>query len=150
MNATSQNPILIVVAEDDPDDQLLICDALAESEVPNQVQFVANGQDLLDYLRHSGPYVGDTQRRPDLILLDLNMPKKDGREALAEIKADAVLRSIPVVVLTTSKSCEEVQRIYDLGANSYMVKPSSYVNLVQALGSMTHYWFTTVRLPNSC
>jgi CheY-like chemotaxis protein len=143
------HPITILVAEDDPDDQLLTRDALEESRITNTVCFVNDGQELLDYLRHAGCYAEHPPVRPDLILLDLNMPRKDGREALAEIKADPALRSIPVVILTTSKAHEEIQRAYDLGANSFIVKPVSFEGLVNAVRVVAQYWFTIVRLPGS-
>jgi CheY-like chemotaxis protein len=136
-----------LIAEDDPDDQLLTREALAESRLANTVCFVNDGQELLDYLRQAGPYTERATVRPDLILLDLNMPRKDGREALAEIKADPALRSIPVVILTTSTANEEIQRAYDLGANSFVVKPVTFEGLVSAVRVLTQYWFSIVRLP---
>ena len=142
------HPITILIAEDDPDDQLLTREALAESRVANDVRFVNDGQELLDYLRQADRFAQPPAPRPDLILLDLNMPRKDGREALAEIKADEELRSIPVVILTTSKADEEVQRAYNLGANSFIVKPVSFTDLVNAVQVLTQYWFSIVRLPN--
>jgi CheY-like chemotaxis protein len=148
MSKTLLHPITIVVAEDDPDDQLLTREALEENRVTNAVSFVNDGQELLDYLRQEGPYAEQAPLRPDLILLDLNMPRKDGREALAEIKADPALRSIPVVILTTSKADEEIQRAYDLGANSFIVKPVTFEGLVSAIRVLAQYWFSIVRLPS--
>ena len=148
MSNQSIHPITILIAEDDPDDQLLTREALAESRIANEVRFVNDGQELLDYLRQVDRYAQPPAPRPDLILLDLNMPRKDGREALAEIKADHDLRSIPVVILTTSKADEEVQRAYNLGANSFIVKPVSFSDLVNAVQLLTAYWFSIVRLPN--
>jgi CheY-like chemotaxis protein len=142
-------PITIVIAEDDPDDQLLAREALEESRIANTVHFVNDGQELLDFLRHAGQYARLAPPRPDLILLDLNMPRMDGREALAVIKADSDLRSIPVVILTTSKAEEEIVRAYNLGANSFIVKPVSFEGLVYAVRVLTEYWFTIVRLPKS-
>jgi CheY-like chemotaxis protein len=142
------HPITILIAEDDPDDQLLTREALQESRVSNTVCFVNDGQELLDYLRHAGWYAAQPPPRPDLILLDLNMPRKDGREALAEIKADPALRSIPVIILTTSKADEEIQRAYDLGANSFIVKPVTFDGLVSAVRVLAQYWFSIVRLPS--
>jgi CheY-like chemotaxis protein len=141
------HPITILIAEDDPDDQLLTREALEESRINNTVCFVNDGQELLDYLRHRGWYAAQPPPRPDLILLDLNMPRKDGREALAEIKADPALRSIPVIILTTSKADEEIQRAYDLGANSFIVKPVTFDGLVSAVRVLAQYWFSIVRLP---
>lgn len=140
-------PITIVIAEDDPDDQLLAREALEESRIANTVYFVNDGQELLDFLCHAGDYAQLAPPRPDIILLDLNMPRKDGREALAEIKADPELRSIPVVILTTSKAEEEILRAYNLGANSFIVKPVSFEGLVHAVRVLTEYWFSIVRLP---
>ena len=143
------HPITIVIAEDDPDDQLLTCEALEESRIANTTHFVDDGQELLDFLRWQGDYAASSPPRPDLILLDLNMPRMDGREALVAIKADPNLRSIPVVILTTSKAEEEVVRAYDLGANSFIVKPVSFDGLVQAVRVLTEYWFSIVRLPKT-
>jgi CheY-like chemotaxis protein len=137
--------ITILIAEDDPDDQLLAREALDESRIANAVYFVDDGQELMDFLRQAGAY--RDAPRPDLILLDLNMPRKDGREALAEIKGDPLLRSIPVVILTTTKANEEVLHAYNLGANSFVVKPVSFEGLVNAVRVLTQYWFSIVRLP---
>lgn len=147
MSERTLHPITILIAEDDPDDQLLTREALEESRIANTVYFVEDGQELLDYLRRQGPYVDSSLPRPDLILLDLNMPRMDGREALAAIKADPDLRRIPIVILTTSKAEEEVVRAYNLGANSFIVKPVSFDGLVQAVRVLTEYWFSIVRLP---
>jgi CheY-like chemotaxis protein len=139
--------ITILIAEDDPDDQLLTLEALAENRIANAVHFVRDGQELLDCLRHVGSFAESPPLRPDLILLDLNMPRKDGREALAEIKSDPALCSIPVVVLTTSRADEEIQRAYELGANSFIVKPVTFDGLVRAVRVLAQYWFSIVRLP---
>ena len=141
-------PITILVAEDDPDDRLLIEEALREARLANDLHFVEDGEELIDFLHHQGDYA-DRSRSPcpGLILLDLNMPRKDGREALAEIKENARLRRIPVVVLTTSKAEEDVVRSYDLGVSGFIVKPvqfESFVELIKALGK---YWFEIVELP---
>jgi len=145
---TSNKSIVILMADDDADDRLLAKDALAECQVPNALHFVENGEDLLDYLRHQGKYASlvDTPR-PGLILLDLNMPRKDGREALQEIKADPDLRTIPVVVLTTSKADTDISRLYGLGANSFITKPVSYEALIKVMNDLVHYWFQLVELP---
>jgi CheY-like chemotaxis protein len=140
------HPITILIAEDDPDDQLLTREALDESRIANAVYFVEDGQELMDFLHQAGIY--QDAPRPDLILLDLNMPRKDGREALAEIKSDPLLRSIPVVILTTTKANEEVLYAYNLGANSFIVKPVSFEGLVNAVRVLTQYWFSIVRLPD--
>lgn len=140
-------PVTILVADDDPDDRMLLQDALEESEVDGQIQFVKNGQELLDFLRASVERDASGAARPALVLLDLNMPRKDGREALREIKSDARLRSTPVVVLTTSKAEEDVVGCYNSGANSYIVKPMSFEGLVEVVNTLGSYWGGTVRLP---
>jgi CheY-like chemotaxis protein len=136
------------MAEDDPDDRLLTEEALAESHLANPIHFVGNGEELLDYLNRRGQY--RNRRRfptPGIILLDLNMPKKDGREALQEIKADPKLRHIPVVVLTTSSAEEDILRTYDLGANSFISKPVTFEGLVKVMRALGHYWLEIVELP---
>lgn len=139
----------ILIAEDDPDDQLLCKDALKQCTSNCDVLFVENGQDVMDYLRQTGQFKNrETAPRPSLVILDLNMPKKDGREALREIKSDPDLRSIPVVVLTTSTNHADITRTYDLGVNSYITKPSSFDSLVRIMGTLAQYWLNTVSLPN--
>jgi CheY-like chemotaxis protein len=114
------------------------------------LRFVENGEDLLDYLKHRGKYSPPaTAPRPELILLDLNMPRMDGREALREIKADAQLRRIPVVVFTTSKAGPDIDHLYDLGANSFITKPVQFEAFVSVLRVLSQYWFNTVELPAS-
>ncbi len=147
MNAVTK-PITILMADDDPDDRLLTSDALTEARLINDVRFVENGEELLDYLRRVGKFAPPAEApRPGLILLDLNMPRKDGRAVLAELKQDADLRTIPVVVLTTSKDDEDVYRSYDLGVNSYIVKPVTFEALVDILQTLEKYWFEIVELP---
>jgi two-component system, response regulator len=140
-------PTMILMADDDADDRLLAQDALTESKISTELRFVENGEELMDYLRRKGKFAASP--RPDVILLDLNMPKKDGREALREIKASRELRRIPVVVLTTSQVDTDVGQIYDLGANSFITKPVSFDALVNVMRTLGHYWFETVELPNS-
>jgi CheY-like chemotaxis protein len=141
-------PISILMADDDADDRRLTRDALEESRLANDLRFVENGEELLDYLRHQGKYSDpDSAPRPGLILLDLNMPRKDGRTALKEMKADPDLRQIPVTVLTTSKADEDIFRSYDLGVNSYIVKPVTFEALVDILQTLEKYWFEIVELP---
>ncbi|RYG73536.1 response regulator [bacterium] len=135
------------MADDDPEDVMLARDALAESRLANALNVVADGEELLDYLYQRGKYNESNAPRPGLILLDLNMPRLDGREALARIKNDASLRRIPVVVLTTSKAEEDVFRSYDLGANSYITKPVTFDSLVNVVRSLAEYWFGIVMLP---
>jgi CheY-like chemotaxis protein len=139
--------IRILMADDDPDDRLLTRDAFAEARLLNELSFVSDGQELLDYLRHEGAYAQIRPPRPTLILLDLNMPRKDGREALQEIKADPVLRGIPVIILTTSNAEEEVARVYSLGASSFITKPVLFESMIEIVKSLGQYWFEIVELP---
>ncbi len=142
-------PIVILMAEDDADDRLLVKEALEESRVLNELRFVEDGEELLEYLRRQGRYAGEGQApRPGLVLLDLNMPRKDGREALREIKADPSLRRIPVVVMTTSKAEEDIFRSYDSGASSYITKPVTFERLVDLMKALGQYWIEFVELPN--
>lgn len=145
---TATNAIRILMADDDPDDCMLTRDAFAEAHLINDMTFVSNGQELLDYLRHEGKYAGASPPRPSLILLDLNMPIKSGREALQEIKADPELRSIPVIILTTSQAEEEILRAYDLGASSFITKPVLFESMIDIVKSLGEYWFEIVELPN--
>ena len=142
-----QNRITILVADDDADDRLMIKDALEENRLANDLRFVEDGEELLDYLLCRKKYAGTGCPRPGLILLDLNMPRKDGREALREVKADPSLRSIPVVVLTTSKQEEDILRTYDLGVNSFVTKPVTFEGLVEVIKTIGRYWFQLVALP---
>ena len=141
--------ITILMADDDEDDRLMAEEAMQEARLLNDVHFVKDGVELMEYLCYQGEFNHDNAPRPDLILLDLNMPRKDGREALQEIKADPELRQIPIVVLTTSKADEDIYRTYDLGVNSYITKPVSFEGLVEVMKSLTSYWFHIVRLPSS-
>lgn len=138
----------IHIADDDEDDRLLIREALEEINFENSVSFSVDGQDLLDYLLRQGSYTGLSEPLPDIILLDLNMPRKDGREALKEIKQHEHLRKIPVIILTTSQAEEDVLSSYDLGSNSFIVKPLSFENMVEAVSKVTDYWFKIVKLPH--
>jgi two-component system, response regulator len=145
---SERKPILILLAEDDPDDRVLLRDALDEGRLVNQLRCVEDGEELMDYLHRRGRYTGaDAAPRPGLILLDLNMPRKDGREALKEIKADPALRQIPVVVLTTSQAEEDIFRSYDLGANSFVTKPLTFQSLVELMRTLGRYWLEIVELP---
>ena len=143
-------PITILMADDDEEDCELTKEALQDSRLANEMKFVYDGQDLMDYLRREGRYAAASADapRPGIILLDLNMPKKDGREALAEIKADPSLRRIPVVVLTTSKDEEDVLRTYDLGVSSFITKPVTFAGLVEVMRTWTRYWLEIVELPS--
>jgi two-component system, response regulator len=141
-------PIVILMAEDDADDRLLLKDALTESQSEAEMRFVENGEELMDYLARRGKYQqADNAPRPRLIILDLNMPRKDGREALREIKSNSELRSIPVVVLTTSGAETDIEKIYELGANSFIVKPVQFEQLVNLMRLLGQYWFGAVKLP---
>jgi len=139
---------LILMAEDDADDRLLVQDAFAECGASDTVKFVADGEELVDYLLRRGKYEkASTSPRPDLILLDLNMPRKDGREALKEIRAHLELRRVPVVVFTTSRADTDIDKVYELGANSFVTKPAGFDQLVTTVTKLTGYWFGTVELP---
>jgi CheY-like chemotaxis protein len=141
-------PITILMADDDPDDRQLTKEALEEGRLINDIRFVENGEEMMDYLHKRGKYAPPAEApRPGLILLDLNMPRKDGRTVLQEIKGDPGLRQIPVVVLTTSKADEDVYKSYDLGVNSYIVKPVTFEALVDILQTLEKYWFEIVELP---
>jgi two-component system response regulator len=144
------HPITILMAEDDPDDRLLVKEAFQESRVANSICFVEDGVELLNYLRRQGKFKSSGHfPAPDLILLDLNMPCKDGREALEEIKADPHLRHIPVVVLTTSKTEEDILRSYDIGAAGFITKPVTFEALVKVVQGLQEYWVQIVLLPPS-
>jgi CheY-like chemotaxis protein len=147
---TEHVPITILLADDDEEDRLMTKDALTESRLANDVRFVTDGEELTDYLFRRGEYNDEAAApRPGLILLDLNMPNKDGREVLAEIKNDPELRQIPVVVLTTSKTEEDIVRSYALGVNSFITKPVTFDGLVEAMTVFTQYWFEIVALPTN-
>jgi CheY-like chemotaxis protein len=143
-----EKTITILMADDDEDDRLMAQEALQEARLANDLHFVLDGEELMDYLYKRGKYEdGSNAPRPGLILLDLNMPKKDGREALKEIKSDPALRQIPIVVLTTSKAEEDIYRSYNLGVNSYITKPVSFEGLVEVMKALSIYWFKIVQLP---
>jgi CheY-like chemotaxis protein len=141
--------VTILMADDDEDDRLLTRDALSESRVLNDFHCVADGIELMKYLRREGLYKDEElYPAPSLILLDLNMPRLDGRGALEQIKSDPRLRSIPVIILTTSKAEEDMLRAYDLGAASYITKPVTFDKLVELMRSLGRYWVEFVELPN--
>jgi CheY-like chemotaxis protein len=140
--------ITVLMADDDADDRMLAKDAWEETRPASELEFVEDGEQLLDYLRHRGRYTGlGAAPLPKIILLDLNMPKKDGREALREIKTDPLLKRIPVIVLTTSRAEEDIVKSYDLGVNSFIVKPARFESLVEVMRCVVHYWFGIVELP---
>jgi len=142
--------INILIADDDPDDRLLIKECLREARVCNDIVFVEDGVELMDYLLKRDKYANRPDDfMPGLILLDLNMPRKDGREALKEIRTNPELRRIPVIALTTSKEEEDIYRTYDLGVSSYITKPVSFDEFVQTLSTVTAYWLRIVRIPKS-
>jgi two-component system response regulator len=136
----------ILMADDDPDDRMLMQEALQETNLENLLRFVEDGAELMDYLHRRGKFVEDAPR-PGLILLDLNMPKVDGREALKNIKSDPELRRIPIVVFTTSRADHDILKSYDLGVNSFISKPTQYVDLVYVARQISQYWLRTVELP---
>jgi CheY-like chemotaxis protein len=142
-------PITILLCDDDEDDRLLTMQALREAHVSNNEVTVEDGEQLLDYLYQRGAYAGATGAapRPGMILLDLNMPKLDGREALKIIKNDPNLRDIPVVVLTTSRAEHDILRSYELGVNSFISKPVTFSGLVEAMNVLGRYWLEIVELP---
>ena len=140
--------VIILYAEDDPEDRMLVEDAMEESRLANELDFVDDGEELMDYLHRRGKYTElSNTPLPGLILLDLNMPKKDGREALEEIKADPNLRRIPIVVLTTSKAEEDILRTYDLGVSGFIIKPVTFESLVSIMKTVSKYWFEIVEPP---
>jgi len=138
----------ILIADDDPDDRIIIEKALQESGVKIPLQFVTNGEELLNYLERKGNFSAlKGEHWPSFILLDLNMPKIDGGKALALLKTDPELRRIPVIIFTTSQSSEDISRSYRLGANSFITKPVSFDEMVTLMGSLKQYWLETVQLP---
>ncbi len=144
-------PITILVADDDPDDRMLIKDAFEEARLNNEIHFVEDGEQLLAYLRREGEYANMAgEVYPGIILLDLNMPKKDGREALREIKSDPALKRIPVVVLTTSRAEEDIIRTYGLGVSSFITKPVTFEGLVDVVKALNDYWIEIVTFPPEC
>ena len=151
MHSRSARPnVTILMADDDEDDRMFARDALVENRLANDLHFVSDGEEMMDYLLHRGQYADPkSSPRPGLILLDLNMPKMDGREALQSIKAQAGLRQIPVVVLTTSRAEADVFASYDLGASSFITKPVTFDGLVTAMRQLGRYWFEIVDLPDT-
>ena len=145
MTADESQPIRVLLVEDDPGDVVLIEEAFEENKVRNELSSVSDGVDALRFLRREGEFADAP--RPDLILLDLNLPRKDGREVLAEIKTDPELRSIPVVVLTTSKAEEDILRSYDLHANAYVTKPVDFNRFIEVVRQIDEFFVTVVKLP---
>jgi CheY-like chemotaxis protein len=146
--STARKSITILVADDDSDDRDMIKEALQENRLANDLRFVVDGEKLMDYLLRRDKYADPlTSPRPGLILLDLNMPRMDGREALREIKSNPELRLIPVVVLTTSKAEEDIFKTYNLGSNSFVTKPVTFDSLVAVMKALGRYWLEIVELP---
>lgn len=139
--------MVILMADDDEDDFLLTQRALKKSRLINQLVRVSDGEELLDYLRQKGKYNKNNTKLPSFILLDLNMPRMDGREALKEIKSDPELKDIPVVVFTTSKAEEDIIKSYKLGVNSFVTKPVTFDSLIDVMKSLGNYWLEIVELP---
>ncbi len=142
----SGEPIEVLLVEDDPGDVLLIKEAFEFNKVQNSLHCVSDGEQALAFLRSEGEYAG--KPRPDLVLLDLNLPRKDGREVLAEVKADAQLRTIPVVILTTSEAEEDVLRSYQLHANAYVTKPVDFERFIEVVRQIDEFFVQVVRLPS--
>ena len=142
----------ILMADDDGEDCVLVGDALRATGRACDLHFVRNGEELFDYLRHRGEYAEQRGTpRPDLILLDLKMPRKDGRETLRELKSDPHWRPIPVIMLTTSTAGDDVRFCYDMGVNAYVTKPATFRKWVEILDTLTKYWFDVVQLsPKTC
>ncbi|HEX8463635.1 MAG TPA: response regulator [Abditibacterium sp.] len=147
LSSQGSRPVDILLVEDSPTDVLLAQEALEEAKVLNTLHVVSDGVEAMQYLRREAPFQDAT--RPDLVLLDLNLPRKDGREVLAEIKADAKLKTIPVVVLTTSKAEEDILRAYGLHANCYVAKPVDFDRFALVVKAIENFWFTVVSLPQS-
>jgi len=144
----TDHAINIIVAEDDADDQDLLREAFKESKFLHNVQFVEDGEQLMQYLKREGKY-SDRKKYPDpgIVLLDLNMPKKDGREALKEIKSHPNLKRIPVIILSTSRSQQDILGAYDLGVNCFVSKPSTFTSLLEVTDTLRRHWFEMVELP---
>ena len=136
--------IHILMADDDPDDRMLVKEALEVNNLPNKIDFVEDGSELMDYLYNRGQHFVEGKLKPGLIFLDLNMPRVNGLKALQIIKADPLLRRIPIIVLTTSKTEEDIIKSYALGVNSYISKPTRFADLVEVIGEIGRYWLGTV------
>jgi two-component system response regulator len=148
MTAKNSKPITILMADDDPDDRQLTREAFEESRLGNELRFVEDGEELLDYLYRRGNYSDpESSPRPSIILLDLNMPRKDGREALQIIRSDPAMRAIRVIIMTTSKAEEDMLRSYHLSAASYITKPVTFERLVEVVRALGKYWLEIVELP---
>ncbi|ANQ49708.2 response regulator [Flammeovirga sp. MY04] len=143
-------PMNIICAEDDPDDRMMTQEAFDECELKGDLTFVENGEELMSYLNRNNQFQElENQCLPDLILLDLNMPKKDGKDCICEIKKDPTLKKIPIVVLTTSNDEDDILKTYNLGVSSYITKPVQFDAMVDIFKTIHQYWFNTVRLPKN-
>ena len=147
MSPEARKVITILIADDDADDRMMMREAFEENRLANDLRFVQDGEELLDYLLGTGAYAGGALARPTIILLDLNMPRKSGLEALAEIKGNPRLRRIPVIVLTTSEEERDVARSYDLGANSFVSKPVDFAEFSRVIQQLGDYWLDLVTTP---
>jgi chemotaxis family two-component system response regulator Rcp1 len=145
MNVSESKPIEILLVEDSPSDATLTIEALKAGKIANQLTHVEDGVEAMDFLMQRGKYAG--AERPDLIMLDLNLPRKDGREVLAEIKTDENLKVIPIIVLTTSRSDEDILKSYRLNANCYITKPVDFTHFINVVKSIEDFWLTVVTLP---
>jgi CheY-like chemotaxis protein len=146
MEVSEIRPIEILLVEDSPSDAALTMEALDAGKIANNLALVGNGVEAMDYLQQKGKYA--KAARPDLIMLDLNLPRKDGREVLAELKSDPDLRIIPVIVLTTSNSDKDILQSYQLNANCYITKPVDFTKFVDVVRSIEKFWLTVVTLPS--
>ena len=147
----AKKPLTILMADDDEEDRMMTGEVLEEVSPANRLRFVRDGEELMEYLYRRGDYADPAEApRPSLLLLDLKMPRKDGHEALREIRADPGFRSMPVVVLTSSKAEEDLRRAYELGVNSFITKPADFSGLVGVMEAVATYWFETVELPPVC
>jgi len=147
VNRNRTQPVTILVADDDADDREMIRDAFQECQVADELRFVEDGEELMDYLYRRGKFSNEIAPMPSILLLDLNMPRKDGREALREIKSDRAFRAIRVIVMTTSTAEEDILQTYDLSATSYITKPVKYPMLVEVIATLGKYWLQIVELP---
>jgi CheY-like chemotaxis protein len=144
-----RNRLTILMADDDEDDRLMTKQAMEKNHLVNEIFFVKDGEELMDFLLKQNAYNKDTAPTPDIILLDLNMPRKSGQEALKEIKSNAALKAIPVIVLTTSEAEEDILKTYKLGVNSFITKPVTFEGLVKVVKQLDDYWFELVKLPRT-
>lgn len=140
-------PMTILIADDDADDRMFLEQAMRENGYDKGIQFVEDGEELMDYLHRQGRYNELNAPWPNMLILDLNMPRKNGFQALSEIKDDPKLRRLPVIVMTTSSADEDILKTYNLGVNSFVTKPFNYNRLVEMVGSLKTYWIDTVKLP---